>query len=356
MKNKKLSIVVYSYLLMAGTLLFTDCTKNKTNEAPSPDYEFETTKDMSRLQMIISDIGEMAAEAGDGASGILPHHSYPAPGLSIMQGTVQVNNTPAVLFVDPVTKYYTLTFANTIGKDGHVRNGTLTYNYYPSTYTDTEFPAAPPSVDYYRQPGFRCDVTSSGYSVDNNTVTITKFRITNTTPVGFPSISPYTPANYNLTWREEVDVTVATGAVVNSVNGTIYKTLLNTNNTSVPMPGGISPQTFTIYPGPGYATLNWAKAYMSYSGSGVANLQNIGATNYTITNVTRNNNSSPEAFYMDGAGMFVSPERHPFLSGMMTFKPGAKATRDVNYGFGEVVDYNAKVTIEGITYEVDCRE
>ena len=114
----------------------------------------------------------------------------------------------------------------------------------------------------------------------------------------------------------------------------------------------IGSQTFTIYPGPAYGSLNWAKAYSSYSGAGTVTLPNLGACPLTMTNLTRNINSSPEAFYA-GGGMLVTPERHPFISGLMNFKSSSKPARDVDFGVADVVDYNAKVTIEGITYEVD---
>ena len=167
------------------------------------------------------------------------------------------------------------------------------------------------------------------------------------------------PTYVKLTWNQTSNVSMvrANGTETLTWSGSIDKTLLNTNNTPVPMPMA-SPQTFTCFSGPfsGIGNLNWAKAYTAYSGSGTVTLPSIDACNITMTNLTRNMNNSPEAFYVTPGGMFVTPERHPFVSGLMTFKPGAKPTRDVDFGVGEVVDYNAKVTIEGITYDVDCRD
>ncbi|HWY12390.1 MAG TPA: hypothetical protein VN026_13740 [Bacteroidia bacterium] len=341
MKNKKFTIGLT--LLMAGSLFLTNCTKNKTNQAPSPDYEFESTKDIVKVQNIVTDIYEIAGQAGDGASGLLPYLSYTP--LSVMQGTVTVNSTDAVVFADPIAKYYTVTFANTVGKDGHVRNGILKYDYSGSALS---------TVNYNRQPTFSGTVTSTGYTVDDYSVTINSMVIKNTTPIGFPTVSPFFPsAGYKLTWNQTSNVSIVRAAGTETLNwaGSIDKTLLNTNNTAVPMPL-IGSQTFTIYPGPAYGSLNWAKAYNSYSGTGVVTLPSIGACNLTMTNLTRNMNSSPETFYA-GTSMLVTPERHPFISGLMSFKPGAKATRDVDFGTADVVDYNAKVTISGITYDVD---
>ncbi len=343
MKNKKFTIGLT--LLMAGSLFLTNCTKNKTNDPPSPDNETASTQEITKTQMIVSDIFEIAGQAGDGASGLLPFLSY-AP-LSVMQGTTTVNSTNAVLFVDLVTMYYTVTFNNTVGKDGHVRNGVLKFDFSGSPVSA--------NVQYFRHPAYSGTVTAIGYTVDDYSITINNMLIKNTTPVGFPTVAPFFPsAGYKLTWNQSGTVTMlrAAGTETLTWTGSIDKTLLNTNNTAVPMPL-IGSQTFTIYPGPAYGSLNWAKAYTSYSGAGTITLPNIGACNFTMTNLTRNNNSSPQAFYA-GTGMLVTPERHPYISGLMSFKPGSKPTRDVDFGTADVVDYNAKVTISGITYDVDC--
>ena len=341
MKNKKFTIGLT--LLMAGSMFLTNCTKNKTNEAPVPDTETESTKDIVKVQMIVTDIYDICGQACDGASGLLPYISY-SP-LSVMQGTTTVNSTNAVLFVDLVSKYYTVTFANTVGKDGHVRNGVLKFDYSGSALS---------TVDYNRQPTFSGTVTGTGYTVDDYSVTINSMVIKNTTPVGFPSVT-YFPSNTKLTWKQTSNVSIVrAGAETLSWNGIIDKTLLNTNNTAVPMPATGS-QTFAVYVGPftGSGTLNWNKAYCGYTGAGVVTVPSVGACDITMTDLTRNINSSPQAFYA-GTGMLVTPERHPFISGIMNFKSSSKPSRYVDFGVGEVVDYNAKVTIEGITYEVDC--
>ena len=74
MKNKKFNFGLT--LLMAGSLFLTNCTKNKTNEPPAPDYEMGSTKDIVKAQMIVTDIFDMAGQAGEGASGLLPFLSH----------------------------------------------------------------------------------------------------------------------------------------------------------------------------------------------------------------------------------------------------------------------------------------
>lgn len=350
MKNKIFTIGLT--LLVTGSLFLVNCTKGKKSEAPSPDYEFESTQEMNRIQIILSDIEEIGGIAADQYTTMLPWASHTP--LSIMQGTNTINSVAAVVAADntPGVGGYTVTFNNTIGKDGHVRNGELRYNYGATTTVA--------AVDYYRQPGYTAVVSSVGYSVDDYSVAINSMTMTNTTPVDFPGPLPvHTPTNTNITWRYDADITitraVGTGTQTSTFKGTVNKTLLNTRlNTPVPMPLPTMANTFTVYPTPYGSSLNHNKVWYNYSGTGEGSLQDAGPYGVTFNNLTRNLNSSPETF-VSISGMFVTPERHPFLSGTMSFKPGAKPTRDVDFGAGADVDYNAKVTISGITYDVDCK-
>lgn len=348
MKNKKFTLGLT--LLVAGSLFLTNCTKNKTNEAPALDNNTASTQEVTKIQMIVNDIMEIAAQGGNGATGLQPFLSDPTTTNSIMQGTNTIMNTPAILDVQLIPKYYTVTFNQTIGRDGRVRNGVLTFNYLATTNSLV------PQI-FHRTPAFDCMVTGLGYAVDDYSVSITSMRIFNKTIVGFPTV-PNTPTNTIIKWDVNADVTIsrAVGSTteISSFNGTINQTLLNTNNTPVPMPIA-SPQTFTIYLSPPlYATLKWENAYCSYSGNGTGTLANGDGYTLSMSNLTRNNNNSPQKFYANPSGLMIVPERHPFVSGLMTFKPGSKPTREIDFGVGEVVDYNAKVTIEGITYDVDC--
>lgn len=351
MKNKKFTIGLT--LLMAGSLFLTNCTKNKTNEAPSPDYETQSTKDMAQLHMILNDIIEIGGQANDGASGLNPYLSSTLT--SVMVGTTNVVSSPAAINIDLINKFYTVTFANTPGNDGHVRNGQLRYDYAASSNSLV------PQI-FYRTPGYIANVTSTAYTIDNYSITINSLQIRNLLQVGFPNTGNLTPANYNLAWGITADITVTDASGSRNLKGDLTKTLLNTNNTAVPMPLTGS-QTFTIYQGPGYSSLAWNKAYVSYSGTGVGTTA-AGPFSYTLSALTRNFNSSPEgskyityvAPNPNAATIVDDPERHPFLSGIMTFKEGAKSTRIVDFGSGNVVDYNASVTIQGVTYDVDCKE
>jgi hypothetical protein len=131
--------------------------------------------------------------------------------------------------------------------------------------------------------------------------------------------------------------------------------LLNHFNQPVPTPTA-GAQTFTINQAPYLTALNWQYAYVSYNGSANGNLDGVGPYTSTITDATRNMNTSPEAWYKNTNNVLITAEKHPFLSGVLSFKPGAKPARDLDFGVPTVVDYNAKMTIQGISYDVDCAE
>jgi hypothetical protein len=349
MKNKKFTIG--AALLLAGSLLLTNCTKNKTNKEISPDYEKNSTKEVSKLHWFAADIFDLCMEACDKQQ-ISAIHNYS----SAVIVTVNTNTFSHNIASPPSIsgKQITINFNNCVGSDGHLRNGTLMFDYTPTTIPVTE----------PRQPKWLANVTATNYSVDNYTISLSNFQIFNSTPFGYPA-PPYTPSVTPLTWQESGNMTVVsttgTGSTAathtNSWGGTLEITLLNTFNQSVPTPSGNV--NFTVNPNPSgnSSPLQWEKAHLMYSGTTTGSLENIGAFNATVTATTRNLNTSPETWYKNpSTNMLISAQKHPFLSGKMTFKPGSKPTRDIDYGVSTVVDYNAKMTIEGRTYDVDCAE
>ena len=78
-------------------------------------------------------------------------------------------------------------------------------------------------------------------------------------------------------------------------------------------------QTFTIYQSPTYASLKWDKAYTSYSGTGDCSIAGTAST-FTLSGVTRNANSSPEAFYAPGPTI-TGTCGYYFHSDLQVFKP-----------------------------------
>lgn len=350
MKNKKSTIGLM--LLMAGSLVFTNCTKDKTNPQPEPDKDMTTTTEAVNTQMIVNDIQELCGQVCESNAFLLNDHD--ATPVTIIQGTNTINSSNALVNVGSTS--YTLTFNNTVGRDGRVRNGILVFDY-------TATPASVPNA-FYRIPGFIVDVTSVGYSVDNYTININNMRISNTTPIGFPGTAPYFPSATKMSWKQTANVSVmwanGTSTSTTTFNGTINKTLENTNNTSIPMPPAppTTPTTYTVF---GYSGVNnnFLKLnlqYTSYTIEGAGTLAD--GTAYTLATsspLTRNFVSSPELFVVVG-GEVITVQRHPFLTGVLNFKPTGKPDRVIDFGeSGTIVDYNAKVTIEGITHSLDIR-
>lgn len=346
MKNKKSTIGLM--LLLAGSLVLTNCTKDKTNPAPTPDTDLTTSTEVVTAQMILSDIHEIAGQVCETNPFLLGYHD--GTPLSTKSGTTIVNSNNAVIFADLVNEFFTVTFNNTVGKDGHIRNGVLKFDYSPTSVA---------AVDHYRQAQFKCNVTATGYSVDDYTVVINSMSINNTNPVGFPSVAPHLPANENLTWDQTSNVSImklsGTTTLTTTFNGKITKTLKNTNNTSIPMPTGMI--TYTVFPAPYTTALYLNKQWCEYTGNGTGVLSNGTVYTYDITSpLTRNFVSSPEPFMSNG-GYIMSPERHPFLTGTAVMHPTGRHERYIDFGTsGDLVDYNAKITIEGISYNTDFRQ
>jgi hypothetical protein len=352
MKNKKFTIG--AALLMAGSLLLTNCVGDKTNKEISPDYEKTSTKDVSKLNWIAADIFDICMETCDKGQ-LSAIHNYSTSGSVVV--TVNSNTVTHIAAGAPTIlgQVYTIVFNNTVGKDGHLRNGTLTFDYSFSTIPVTE----------PKQPKWYAKVTATNFSIDSYSITLSNnFMILTTTPFGYPA-PPFTPSVTPMTWNESGSFTAinstGTGSAVvthtNDWTGSLDIKLLNTYNQAVPTPSGNITFTINVNPNGNTSPLQWEKAHLSYSGTFSGNLEGIGSYGGSLTGVTRNLNTAPETFYKHPSNnMLVSAEKHPFLSGTMTFKPGNKPTRDIDYGVSTVVDYNAKMTIQGITYDVDCAE
>lgn len=353
MKNKKSTIGLM--LLMAGSLVLTNCTKNKTNEAPEPDTDMKAVTEVVTTQMILSDIIEIASPICEGVS-LYNYHDC-GSSMNIVSGGTAVTTGSYSSTAQLTSKYYEVTFNKTLGRDGHIRNGVLRFDFSPTVNSAT--------YDHFRLPTFDCNVIATGYSIDNYTLQVNSMNIKNVTPDGFPTTSPYLPAlGTKLSWKQTSNVTFLNGSSSSSFNGSITKTIENTNNQSIPMPAGYSTNyTVTVYPS--FSYLSYDKCYNSYKGEGTGTLSD--GTPYTMTisdaaPLTRNMVSKPTTFSTNwnstlNAYDIITAERHPFLTGLMTIKAGSKAERLVNFGgAAEVVDYNAKVTIAGITYDLDITQ
>ena len=354
MKNKKFTIGLA--LLIAGSVVLTNCTKNKTNKPVDPDTDVTAAEDVTRMLKIITDIGDVVGQTCNNDGFLLGFQSY-SP-LSKTQGTVTVNSTAAVV-TSTASQTYDVVFGpfgtSTIGKDGVIKQGIIHMD-----YSATSLPTSLPAT-LFREAGYYVKVTSpTNLIFDGDTVLINSMNIFNSTDIGFPLTSPFTPSlGVNIKWKYTVNITVhkQDGKTTKFSTTNLLRTLLNTNNSTIPMQAGATVNTFTVYPKPYNSQLYLQKEYVSYSGDATGYLANGDPFVMNIPSefaITQNFNNSPEAF-VSVSGAFISPERHPFLSGVMTVDPGTKTKRKVDFGMPDVVDYNAKVTVDGITYGVDIK-
>lgn len=296
MKSIKIKSIVAIAAL--GLLGITSCQK-KQNPA---DNETGAAGDHSLAEHISSDIVNIGSQAADNNSGSL--NSYKT------ENAENILNACATVIRDTTNHIDSVIFNNSACIDGKTRSGILIFNYSASTN----------GAKHYRDPGFKCTVTSSNYIVDGNQVNIISKTIQNTTPVGF------NPTTTNLTWNitSHIQVTKSDGTLDFSANKT--KELLNTSDPNV-------------YHG-ATSAITW-------------NLARIGITgNATGTTVKGDNfTANVTSQLIRDFGACTISGRHPFIQGAIDFTPGSKATRHIDYGNGSC-DLNATVTIKGNTYNI----
>lgn len=310
MKTKKL-IFSLSVILIAGSLAMTSCKKKKNEEQEQPDTETNSASDNNYAESLINDLQSIGAQASEnGALSTFKGGNGSGGGEIILAPC-------ATITVDSPNKTFTVDFGTTgcEGTDKRTRTGKLIYNYSASTNSATA----------YRHPGFSCTITSDKYKVDGNEVIINNKTVTNTTQLGF------NPSTTNLTWTISANIQIIKANNGGTITWTCSrtKTLLNTNDP-------------TVYAANGATPINWLKAKIQISGS--ASGTNAGGENFasTATNLVRDFQCTPNSF---------QPHRHPFISGTIEYTPGNRPTRYVDFGAG-TCDFNAKVTIKGVTYDV----
>lgn len=296
-------------LVLAGSLLFTGCRK-KDKEEEEPDQETSTASDNANMENISSDIDAMGSEAAE--TGTIVGRGAESTGVLSMAPTATVTGFG--------TSTITVDFGTGITcQDGRVRSGKLIYDLSQSN---------PSTATYYRNPGFKVIVTSQNYVVDGHTVTITNKTVQNTTPASVGGQTVYTGTN--LTWQVTSNISVVKPNGGGTVTWSCARTkeLINSNDAAC-----YHGQTLPI---------TWSKAKVKLNGS--ASGVNAKGENYTVTavNLVRDFNCTPST---------IHPNRHPFISGTIDYKPGARPTRHIDYGNGGC-DLNATVTVNGVTYAI----
>lgn len=314
MKTKQITLGLMA-MVVAASLTVTSCRKKEKTTAVEPDNEQSTAADNAVSENISNDVISMGSQLSENYGTLTTFKTIEDPQLMLIANCATI--TPGL--TGTVVTSYTLDFGTTgcvSTNDGRTRKGKLMFDFSQSTN----------GAKYYRNPGFKMNVTSSGYIVDGNQVNITNKTVSNTTPLTIPT---GTNPGTNLTWNISANISIIK-ANSETVSWTCSRTkeLTNTNN---PL----------CYKGQ-YMAIDWTKAIVKLNGS--ASGTNSKGESYTAnaTNLVRDFNCAPDA---------TKPHRHPFISGQVAYTPGTRPTRTFDYGNGSC-DFNATVTVNGQTFAI----
>jgi hypothetical protein len=307
MKTSKIYLGL-AVALIAGAITFTSCRKKQTTAATSADTEQSTATDNNLAENTSNDIVSMGSQVCE--SGALS--TFKTSETEVLTLAPCATITP-----NASTKTYTVDFGTTgcVGTDGRTRTGKLIYNYSATS---------PTTSIHYRNPGFNVSVTSSNYVVDGNQINIINKTIKNTTPNSIPTgPNPGT----NLTWAITANISIVkANAETVSWSCSRTKELTNTSNTACY--GG---QTVAI---------DWTKAIVKLNGTASGTNAKGESFTATATNLVRDFNCAPDPNHI---------HRHPFISGTISYTPGSRPARLIDYGNG-TCDLVGTITINGQTY------
>jgi hypothetical protein len=321
MKTTKITLAS-AVLLVAASLLLMDCKKKTKETNPSePDNEQSSASDNAMAENNSNDVLSMGSQLSENSGTLSTYRMIGTNNNQVVEVSGEefgLAATCATIAIGPgtVALTYTINFGTTgcVGLDGKTRKGMLMY----------DFTQSAPGANRYRKPGFKMLVTSSGYSVDGNAISITK-TVTNTSPAAIATETAY--SGTNLTWSIVSNLTinkVAGGTITWGCNRT--QELTNSNDP-------------TCYHGQQQA-ITWTQAKIKLNGT--ASGTNASNESYTAvaTNLLRDFTCSPDPQHI---------HHHPFVSGTIDYTPGQRATRHIDYGNGGC-DLNATVTINGQTF------
>jgi len=294
--------------LVASSITFTSCRKKEKTPAVEPDNEQTTATDNNLAEGSSSDIESMGSQVCE--AGTLS--TFKTSGA--VSGAEILSIAPGATITGIGTKTITVDFGTigTTGADGRIRTGKLFFDFSAST---------PTTAVYYRNPGFSMKITSLNYVVDGNAVNIINKTITNTTPAG-------APVGTNLTWSVSASISVVKAGNGGTVSWACNRTKELTN-TSDPL----------CYNGQATA-INWTKAKIKINGSSSGTNTKGEAFTATATNLVRDFTCAPDV---------SKPKRHPFISGTISYTPGTRPNRLIDFGSGSC-DFVGTITINGQTF------
>ena len=301
MKTQKKSLSLLG-LILVSTILFSSCRKH---DIINTDDDNDTTEasEQSFAENASNDITNIGSQTTDESS--------------LAFRTSEVEETLAscaTIKRDSILKIDSVIFNNSTCVDGRVRNGILVFNYSASSNT----------AKHYRDPGFKCTVTSNGYTVDDRNINIINKTIENTTA------SDFNPATTNLTWRitGHIQVSKSNGGT-HDMSFIRVKTLLNTSDANV-------------YHGSA-AHISWNLAKVGITGEASGTTGKGKSFNCTIT----------KQLVRDFGGCKIG-KKHPFIQGSMDLTVGDRPVRSIDFGQG-TCDLDATVTIKGKTHNITLK-
>ena len=303
--KKKVTTVALAALLIVAVSTVSSCKKKDstttTTSSSTTDTNTNSAQDHQSAENNSNDVDQMGSEGMDNGN---VNSNYRLAGgnlLSPMSGSVTV--TPNL-----TGKTVSITFMNYVGLDGHLRSGTIMYDYSASLIA---------SATNYRDSGIVINVSTpnNDYYVDSNKIQINK-TITN---------MGRNATTHNLTWH------ITTALTITKVDkgGTVqfssdrYNALLNTSAFSYN--SNVIQASFTNYTTP----INWSTAVVGITngpnGTTGISADGLGFTASISTMLVRNFNCSPSLIHI---------HFHPFVAGQIDFTPSGKTTRSINFGTG----------------------
>jgi hypothetical protein len=303
--KKKVTTVALAALMIVAVSTISSCKKKDSTTTTTPaattDTNTSSAQDHQTAENNSNDADQMGSEGMDNGN---INSNYRIGGgtlLSPMSGSVTV--TPNL-----TAKTVMITFSSYVGLDGHLRSGTIMYDYSASLIA---------TATNFRDSGIVINVSTpnNDYYVDSNKIQINK-TITN---------MGRSLTTHNLTWHVTTTLAITKADKEGTIQFTSdrFNTLLNTNvfsfNSTVIL------ASFT-----GFATpINWSTAVMGITsgpnGTTGVSADGVGFSANISTMLVRNFNCGPSLTHI---------HFHPFVAGQIDFTPTGKTTRSINFGTG----------------------
>jgi hypothetical protein len=331
-KNMKITKILSIALLSAAWILFCGCPKKKPNVPPEPDTDLQSSVDVSNALFAITDVEMIAAFIAENDDARFYTPSPDANPNNYTKKHSLANQTLFAAFVDVKCL------------DGKKRSGTVAMDYSNSTnhayrYHDYKFAGQLSLLDY-RQDGWLI----RNYPLNQPCYVYNQI-----------STLPFNPAATNMSWLIEggfefIHPTDPSRNMI--VNAKLIKTLANTSDKNV-------------YSTASNITIDWTKSLVNYSGeaSGTRGNESFSLKINEGSALKRDMTCYPDKI---GGISSVQPtfktwnrEFHPFMAGVMSFKPGDKYPRQIYFGnegnpeLNPQCDNSGEVLIKGISYRVD---